>query len=170
MDYLYAPWRSAYTEGVVRSKEPNVPASECVFCGKLADHSDEQHFVLRRFGRTVVLLNLFPYNAGHLLIMPLAHCAELEQLDAETQSEMMWLVSKSTRILKDVLGAEGMNIGLNLGKAGGAGVPAHLHIHVLPRWTGDTNFLPTLAETKQISFDLNDIYTKLKPVFDELEQ
>jgi len=168
MDYLYAPWRSAYTKDT-RSKEPNVPASECVFCSKFADGSDEQHFVLRRFGRTVVLLNLFPYNAGHLLIMPLEHCAELDDLDAETRSELMWLMSKSTRILKDVLGAEGLNIGLNLGKAAGAGVPAHLHIHVLPRWAGDTNFLPMLAQTKQISFDLNDIYMRLKPAFKELE-
>jgi len=168
MEYLYAPWRSAYT-GDVRSKESNVTADESVFCRKFNDGIDEQHFVLRRFKHVIVLLNLYPYNAGHLLIMPLAHCAALDDLDAETQTEMMWLTSKSSRILQDVLGAEGINIGLNLGKAAGAGVPSHLHMHVLPRWEGDSNFLPLLAETKQISFDLNKIYAKLKPAFDELE-
>ena len=168
MEYLYAPWRSAYTEDVVRTKEENTSAGECVFCQKLAGNADEQHFILRRFKHTVVLLNLFPYNAGHLLVMPLQHCAALDALDTETQQEMIWLVSKSTRILEDVLGAQGINIGLNLGKAAGAGVPSHLHMHVLPRWSGDTNFLPILAETKQVSFDLNKIYAKLKPAFDAL--
>ena len=111
------------------------------------------------------MLNRFPYNAGHLLILPYKHVADLNDLPAEAQHELIELTAKSIDVLKKELGAQGINIGMNLGKIGGAGIPAHIHQHVLPRWQGDTNFLPILTETKAISFDLREIYNKLKEAF-----
>jgi len=168
MKYLYAPWRSTYTQETVRGKDPDTPSAECVFCQKIAAKDDEENFILRRFPNVVVVLNLYPYNAGHLLVVPLEHCGNLEELSEETRAQMMGLIAASSRILREELGAEGVNVGINIGKASGAGIPSHVHAHILPRWSGDTNFLPTLADTKQISFDLGEIYRKLKPSFDAL--
>ena len=111
------------------------------------------------------MLNLYPYNAGHLLILPFEHTATLEALPKATRTEIMELTSLCTKILESELKCDGINVGINLGRAAGAGIPSHLHLHVLPRWNGDTNFLPTLADTKQVSFDLKKIYTLLKKAF-----
>jgi ATP adenylyltransferase len=116
----------------------------------------------------VVMLNRFPYNAGHLLILPYAHKAGLNELSKEDRQELTELTNASIEIVKRELTCDGVNIGANLGKAAGAGIPSHLHMHILPRFLGDTNFLPTLADTKQISFDLGKIYTRLKPHFEQL--
>ncbi len=164
MDILYAPWRQKYAKQIV-GKTENTTAEECVFCTKVTLNDDGKHYILRRSNYNIIALNLFPYNAGHLLIIPYAHVAQLEQLEKEARSEMMELVNESSSILQQQLGAQGINIGLNLGKAAGAGIPAHLHVHVLPRWAGDTNFLPLLAQTKNIAFDLNEVYKDLKPLF-----
>jgi ATP adenylyltransferase len=168
MKLLYAPWRSEYTTSTARTKNEAALREECVFCTQLQEDNDEKNFIIKRFPHSIVMLNRYPYNAGHLLIMPLDHIGFIDGLSSEIQSELMWLVGKSSVILKEVLGAEGINVGINIGKAAGAGIPAHVHIHVLPRWIGDTNFLPTLCETKVISYDLPTIYKKLKIAFDEL--
>lgn len=168
MDILYAPWRSAYASDVARAKKEGTDTDECVFCTNLAQNEDEKYFIFKRYKHCVVKLNLFPYNAGHLLVMPLAHHMYLDELAQEVRAEMMELISASRKILADVLDAQGANIGFNVGKVAGAGMPSHIHAHVLPRWSGDTNFLPLLAQTKQISFDLREVYQKLKPAFEKL--
>jgi len=168
MNHLYAPWRSVYSDSVAHSKREDTTAAECIFCKILKDNNDAEHFILKRFTYNFVVLNRYPYNAGHLLIMPLNHIATLPELSAPARHEFIELTTHSYTIVKQVLEAHGVNIGINMGKAAGAGIPSHLHQHVLPRWFGDTNFLPTLADTKQISFNLGDIYKQLKPSFDAL--
>lgn len=154
MKHLYAPWRSGYLH--------NKQTGSCVFCKNCAETDDAQTFIIKRFEHCFVMLNLFPYNAGHLLIIPYEHQDSLEKLSQPARQEMMEVATKSITILKETLGAEAINIGLNLGgKAAGGSIPDHLHMHVLPRWLGDTNFLVTLADTKQISIDLADTYRKL---------
>lgn len=169
MDQLYAPWRDNYTQEVTHKKACDLPES-CVFCNQFKEHKDDTYFILARYNHNAILLNKYPYNGGHLLIIPLEHKPELQQYHVDVQQELIILASASCEILKRELQAGGINIGVNQGKAAGAGIPAHLHLHVLPRWIGDTNFLPTLAETKQVSTDLGQLYTKLKPHFLELKK
>jgi ATP adenylyltransferase len=169
MDILYAPWRDAY---VTKSKENqgSLPEDYCVFCDKLADtNQDSKNFILKKTKHAFVILNLYPYNGGHLLILPLQHVAHLEDLSKEIRAELMELMSASIVILKNVLGAQGVNAGLNLGRASGAGIPSHLHLHVVPRWVGDTSFITVIGNTKNVSVDLEKIYTNLKPAFEALE-
>src|SRR3989304_6372140 len=165
MQRMYAPWRSKYTTSTAHTKNENAAKEECTFCNRLKQKKDAQNFIIKRFKHNVVFLNRYPYNAGHILVMPLTHHDSLDKLSPEVRAEMMEILSQSAVIMKKTLEAHGANIGLNLGKAGGAGIPSHLHFHVLPRWTGDTNFLPALAETKQVSFDLKTIYKELKKAF-----
>jgi ATP adenylyltransferase len=165
MKYLYAPWRSPYSSGVHKTKHEKATEKDCVFCLQFKEKNDAEHFILKRTKYNAIMLNKFPYNAGHLLIMPLGHHASLDKLSKPARTELMELVAKTTQLLEKELTADGINIGLNLGKAAGAGIPSHLHFHVLPRWHGDTNFLPTLTDTKQISFDLRNIYEQLKKKF-----
>jgi len=168
MKLLYTPWRSLYAKSVSGSKDPNALPSNCVFCTQLHENSDEKYHILKRFKHCYVVLNRYPYNAGHLMIIPFEHKAALDQLSAAARGEIMELTTQSITAMQKLLNTEGVNVGLNLGRAAGAGIPAHLHVHVLPRWIGDTNFLPTLADTKTISFDLNDIYQQLKPYFQNI--
>lgn len=168
MDKLYAPWRSDYTASTAHTKNEATSEEECVFCTQFAEKKDAHNFILRRFNQCIIMLNKYPYNAGHLLILPHAHLSRLNQLPQEVRYELIDLTNQSVEILKKVLNPEGFNIGLNLGKAAGAGIPAHLHQHILPRWNGDTNFLPTLAETKAVSFDLHKIYDRLVKEFEAL--
>jgi len=161
MDKLYSPWRQRYV--VKNSKK--TPEDVCVFCTKLAEHKDAEHFIIKRFKYVTVLLNLFPYNAGHLLIIPNKHCKDLGELNPEERNELMFVVSESIAVLDKTIKPDGVNVGINLGKAAGASIIAHLHVHVLPRWEGDTNYLPLLAETKQISVDLKQIYQQIKAGF-----
>ena len=166
MNQLYAPWRGDYTASTARTKHENSHADDCVFCTQFAEKKDAQHLIIRRFNHCIVMLNKYPYNAGHLLILPEAHIANLNDLSQEVRYELMDLTNFSVEAVKTTFGAEGVNVGLNLGKAAGAGIPSHLHMHILPRWIGDTNFMPTLTETKTISFDLNQLYERIKPAFD----
>lgn len=168
MEILYAPWRSEFSGKELETKKENSSDQECVFCTQLKENADEKYFILRRFKKCVVMLNRFPYNAGHLLIMPTIHTGELDALPQDVRVELMELITSCTTILKKELAAQGINAGLNLGKASGPSIPAHLHFHVLPRWEGDTNFMPVLGQTKVISFDLNEIYNRLKQPIDTL--
>jgi len=167
MKYLYAPWRSSYI--TKKTKPEAINKDSCVFCLKLAENNDEQNFILKRFKHNAIILNLFPYNAGHLMIVPLEHKKRPLDLNHEARIEFMELTSQAINILEKDLRAEGLNVGLNLGSAAGAGIPTHLHMHVIPRWTGDTNFMPIIAETKPISLDLNIVYQDLKPLFDKIK-
>jgi ATP adenylyltransferase len=170
MKFLYVPWRSKYVKNARNTKKENATEDECAFCKKLSENNDQKNFILGKYKYNFVILNLHPYNTGHTMVLPLRHVKNLTDLNREEQNEFIFLTSQSTQILQNTLNCDGLNIGANLGKAAGAGIPSHLHMHILPRWTGDTNFLPLLAETKTISFDLNKIYAELKPHFDAILQ
>ena len=174
MNYLYAPWRSNYIDDKknkkhdVLSGESTGASDSCVFCIKLSEGRDAQNFILKRFKYNAVILNLYPYNAGHLMVIPLEHVKRPLDLDQDARLEFMNLTAHSINIVENALGASGINVGLNLGKSAGAGIPTHLHMHVIPRWEGDTNFMPIIAETKPVSLDLNLVYQDLKPLFDKI--
>lgn len=168
MDRLYAPWRSSYATDTDNGKKDDATPEQCVFCKHLKDNTDEKHFILRRFKHNFIMLNLFPYNAGHLMVLPFEHKAQLHDLTPPAREELMELTTQCVGIVTEVLGAHGVNVGMNIGKIAGAGIPSHLHMHILPRWLGDTNFLPTIGHTKQISFDLLEIYKKLKPAVEKI--
>jgi ATP adenylyltransferase len=165
MKKLYCPWRSEYTVKTAHTKSDTSSSEECVFCQRIAQKNDAENFIIKRGKHNVVFLNKYPYNAGHILIMPYEHVAQLSQLSPQARTELMELLAQSEPIMRNTIGAHGVNMGVNLGKAAGAGIPSHLHFHVLPRWDGDTNFLPVLAGTKQISFDLHEFYKKIKKAF-----
>jgi diadenosine tetraphosphate (Ap4A) HIT family hydrolase len=168
MDILYAPWRDKY----VTQNKKNIlnPEGGCVFCEKfLKNDRIDQEYILKKTAHAFVILNLYPYNGGHLLILPMEHAANLEDISKEARSELMELMSASVTILKNVLKAEGVNTGFNLGSASGAGLPEHLHLHIVPRWENDTSFITTIGQTKNISVDLEKVYNDLKPAFQALE-
>lgn len=159
MKKLYAPWRSSYT-----NMEEKPDRSFCVFC-KLAQETkqDEANFVLKRNIYTFTMLNLYPYNGGHLLIAPYQHVDNLSLLNSDARAELMEEAHHAVVLLQDTVEPDGFNIGLNMGGfAAGGSIPEHIHFHVLPRWKGDTSFLPTLADTKPISENLPELYTCLK--------
>lgn len=137
----------------------------CVFCDHLAQGDDQAAHILYRGAAAFVVLNAFPYNTGHLMVAPLRHAGDLVELSDEERRELMELTSRSVEIIRSAMGAEGFNTGMNLGAAGGAGIPGHLHMHVVPRWKGDTNFMPIVGETKVLPEMLADTYAKLRPPF-----
>jgi ATP adenylyltransferase len=137
----------------------------CLFCEKPRDGADRTNLILSRGPLTYVVMNLFPYSNGHLMIVPYRHCADLAQLSPEESLEIMQSAQRCTQILQDTFRAEGFNIGFNLGKVSGAGIADHIHLHIVPRWMGDTNFMPVLADTKVMPEYLEVGYDKLYPLF-----
>ena len=168
MKKIYAPWRDAYVSRSAKKPAEERMNKECAFCVNLRANNDEKYFVLKRFKHCFVMMNLYPYNGGHLMVLPLGHKGELHELSAEERAESIEVINQTIGILQDVMKPQGFNVGLNIGRAGGGGMPTHLHWHVLPRWEADTNFLPLLAETKPVSTDLPELYHQLKPKFDAL--
>lgn len=165
LQHLYAPWRSLYTRSISKTQREDSTHKECIFCEKFADTNDREHFILRRFAYTTVVLNLYPYTPGHLMVIPNAHISKIHELEPAAQTELIYLTGQAARIFEEHVKAPGVNIGMNMGTAGGAGIPAHLHMHVMPRWIGDTNFITTVGHTRVISVDLNGIYDDLKEAF-----
>jgi ATP adenylyltransferase len=164
MDKLWAPWRIEYIRNDMQNED-----IECFFCEyQKQTEKDKENLVLYRGNKNIVLMNYYPYNNGHLMVAPYIHTGELSDLDAETKLEMMELVDHSCRIMKDKMSAEGFNAGLNIGAVAGAGIDDHLHMHVVPRWKGDTNFMPVLGHTKVISEDLTETWEYLKKEFDKI--
>ena len=158
MDYLWSPWRMEYIES---AKE--VPDGGCVFCALLEDGGEER--VLSRGRLAFVTLAKYPYNPGHLLVLPVRHTAELDDLTTEENAEVQELLRRGLRALREVSEPHGFNIGLNLGRVAGAGIPEHLHWHVVPRWGGDTNFMPVVGGTRVMPELIADTYERLKPHF-----
>ena len=158
MKILWTPWRMEFIMG----EKPE----GCLFCTKKQEpeKKDKENYILHRGATCYILLNLFPYTNGHMMIVPYQHVASLEQLDDKSLYEMMALTRASVAALNKAISPAGFNIGLNLGKAAGAGIADHLHIHVVPRWAGDVNFMSVLGETRLIPEALNDTYDKLLPV------
>jgi ATP adenylyltransferase len=157
MKRLWAPWRADYI------REP-APAG-CIFCNKLQENKDAENLILLRGELNFVIMNAFPYNPGHLLVVPYRHLGKLEELKAGERKEHYELVSRCVGILRSCVKTENFNLGMNLGRAAGAGIVDHIHTHVVPRWNGDNNFMPVLAETRVLSEANGDIYKKLKVLF-----
>jgi len=168
MDKLYAPWRHSYVTKTAHKKNRLKLKNDCVFCQKFSETDDKKNLIVKRFKYCAVAINAYPYNAGHLLILPISHKGNLEDLDNKTRTEIMEVINLSVKILNKTLKPQGFNIGLNLGEAGGGGIPSHLHFHILPRWHGDTNYLPTIANSKVICSDFYEIYDQLKKEFNKL--
>jgi ATP adenylyltransferase len=161
MEIKFTPWRMAYISNA------DTPAGdECVLCarGRVAPAAD--NLVLHRGTSCYALMNLYPYNTGHLMIVPYQHTADLAGMDATTADELFDLTRKSVAALTSAMAPDGFNIGMNLGSTAGAGIHEHLHMHVVPRWNGDANFMPIVGGTKLIPEALDRTYAKLRPLFD----
>lgn len=164
MDKIYAPWRYKYIKETVSNNSDDT----CLFCEVVKEQNDKENLILYRGERNYVIINRYPYNNGHLMVIPYRHIQDIGKLDDEENLEAMKLLSYSIRILKDKFSAEGFNIGLNIGRIAGAGIAGHIHFHIVPRWSGDTNFMPVLTDTKVISQGLEESWDILKSGFDEI--
>ena len=159
MKRLWAPWRMTYITGIEKKDEG------CIFCSypKQDRANDCGNLVLYRGERCFVMMNLYPYNNGHLMIIPYLHTSDILGVDAETAAELWALVCRCKEALSAVMHPEGFNIGMNLGRTAGAGIDQHIHMHIVPRWNGDTNFMPVVGETKVMSQALSAAYDALYP-------
>jgi ATP adenylyltransferase len=159
MDRLWSPWRMEYIQAAHHGDV------ECFLCSEPAANDDERFFILARTAAAFVCLNIYPYNPGHLLIAPFRHESDLEALSEDESGECDALLRRSVRALKESMQPHGFNVGMNLGQIAGAGVPGHVHWHVVPRWGGDTNFMPIVGETRVLPELLADTFRKLQPLF-----
>ncbi len=157
---LWAPWRRPYIKGG--------SSDDCIFCSKPALGDDEKALIAHRGDRCFVMLNAFPYNSGHVMVAPFEHTARLQDLDDSTSAELMGLAQRSLRALEDGYSPDGFNLGVNMGRIAGAGIVDHVHLHVVPRWAGDTNFMPVLADTRVISEGLDQSYRTVRDAFSNL--
>ena len=157
MDRLWSPWRYRY----VSAAEP----SGCIFCEKPKAGDDRANLIVHRGEFGFVLLNLYPYTSGHVMVAPYTHVATLEEADETAAKELMLLTRQAQRHLRETYRAPGFNVGMNIGSCAGAGVAGHIHMHVLPRWPGDANFMTTVAETRVIPEDLTEAWEKLSAAF-----
>jgi ATP adenylyltransferase len=187
MDHLWSPWRYAYITSADKSVRAGIPKAlaawpgdhGCVFCNLIAsvdyaiangmdrEKAEAAGGVVMRGKHCFVCLNAYPYTSGHVMVMPYAHLDRLAVLPEETAQELMRLAQKTERVLEKVYAPHGFNFGLNVGKAAGAGVAGHLHLHAMPRWTGDTNFMTTVSETRVLPEDLETTWKRLRQAFAE---
>jgi len=161
----WAPWRMEY----IRAPKPSEPGS-CIFCIKPDQENDKENLILYRGEHVFVIMNLYPYNNGHLMIVPYRHISEYSALSKEERHEMADVTAMTLDILKHVLYPNGFNVGYNLGEPAGAGIAEHIHQHIVPRWTGDTNFMPVLGHTKVMVDGLIECWTELKKAFETYKQ
>ncbi|RMF27742.1 MAG: HIT domain-containing protein [Chloroflexi bacterium] len=166
MKRLWTPWRMPYLSGEDRQAGEDLP-SGCIFCAK-PQASDEAEHILCRGQHCYVTLNKYPYNNGHLMVIPYRHVASTEDLEIPALTEMMVLTNLSLAVLRRAYHPHGFNLGINLGEAAGAGIAEHVHLHIVPRWRADTNFMPIIGETRVIPEMLEETYRRLRPIFDEL--
>lgn len=161
MDVLWSPWRYDYI-----TASSDAEKSECVFCDILSNSaSDEENFILHRAEFNFVILNIYPYTSGHLMVLPYEHVASPADSGKSTTDEMMDLVKRATAAISDTYHSDGINMGMNLGRAAGAGVADHYHMHILPRWVGDVNFMTAIGQTRTIPETLQSTYEKLRGRF-----
>jgi len=153
MGILWAPWRMGY---LMSEKTP-----ECIFCVKQAEDDDRANYIIFRTPHSFALLNAYPYNNGHLMIAPYRHASALSALALEERADLIEAVARAESLLGRAYSPQGMNVGANLGHCAGAGVPGHVHVHIVPRWEGDTNFMPVVGETKVLPETLDDTYERL---------
>ena len=162
MERLWTPWRLAYVSG-------GSEAGACIFCTAL-ESVDAAPLIVFRGDTSFVILNLFPYNNAHLMIVPKRHVASLAALSEPERAEMMRLAAVAESAITEAYAPHGMNMGINLGKPAGAGVPGHIHLHVVPRWSGDTNFMSVIGQTRVLPEELPQTAEKLRPIFERLSQ
>lgn len=156
MDKIWAPWRKEY---IVNKK-----TKDCIFCSKPRSRQDKKNFIIKRTKFSFSMLNIFPYNNGHVMIAPFKHTKDLRDLNNEEMLDLISLLKDTCILLDKVLEPKAYNIGINIGKLSGAGFSEHLHIHIVPRWEGDTNFMPVIFDTKVISESLSSLYQRLRDV------
>lgn len=158
MERLWTPWRMAYIKGEAR-------AEGCIFCDlpALDPSKDRESLIVARGEQAFAILNKFPYNSGHVMIAPYRHVASYEDLRADEHADISALTSRTITALRAAYVPEGFNVGVNLGRAAGAGITDHVHVHVVPRWTGDTNYMTTVSETKVLPETLDETWLKLRP-------
>jgi ATP adenylyltransferase len=159
VERLWTPWRRPFVEGGDRRKD------DCFLCTIAAQHDDRANLVLWRGPLAFVLMNLYPYTNGHLLVAPYLHHADLATLESSIANELMALTQRSVDVLHRAYRPEALNVGMNLGKAAGAGLPDHLHTHIVPRWNGDTSFMTVVGDTRVLPETLEETYERLLPVF-----
>ena len=158
---IWAPWRLAYVKGAAKDSDAG-----CIFCVKPVADDDEANLIVHRGERCFVILNLFPYTNGHLMIAPYEHLGSIADLEPDTVAEMMALTQRGIRALEEKYSPHGFNVGFNQGRVAGAGVEHHIHMHVVPRWGGDTSFMPVLGDTRVMPQSLEQSYEALKGSFD----
>lgn len=163
MDVLWAPWRMEY---ILSNKD----AGLCIFCPGDDRRQDEARLILYVDSLSMVIMNRFPYNNGHLLVAPVKHAGSLEDISDEEMLNLLRIVRESISILKIIMNPEGFNVGLNLGKAAGAGVEEHMHFHIVPRWNGDTNYMTVAGAVRVIPEHIRETYKKLSPHFQNIKQ
>ncbi len=160
MDYLWTPWRYRYIADAAKD-------TGCIFCAALAANDDAKTQIVLRGAKSFVILNRYPYTTGHVMIVPYTHVADLAAADPEMLAEMMRIAQRVQTVLHNTYHPEGFNLGMNLGRAAGAGVTGHLHLHLLPRWSGDSNFMTVVGETRMEPEDLATTYEKLRKALHE---
>ena len=157
MEQIWAPWRIQY----IQMEKPE----DCILCQKPKQDGDAENYILYRGSANFVILNSYPYNPGHLMVAPYRHVAVLDELTSDELGEHFEIVCRCTKLLREVFNPQGFNLGINLGKVAGAGIDDHIHTHIVPRWQGDTNFMPVIAEARVIPEALAETYAKLKGRF-----
>lgn len=160
MDHIYSPWRKVYFQ-----RDKTDPT--CVFCAALESEDSPENLIIHRGERVYVILNLYPYSSGHLMVVPYQHCQELAELPKETLEEMICTASKAVALLKSIYHPQGFNLGMNIGAPGGAGIAGHLHMHVVPRWSGDANFISVIGQTRVLPETLEETYERLKAAWNQ---
>lgn len=166
MEILWSPWRTKYIESFTDEKNENL----CFICEAIEKVDEaKERLVVFRTNSTIVIMNKFPYNAGHLLISPLKHTGTLENLNSEELLDLISTVRFSLKVLEVAMKPHGFNVGINIGRVAGAGLPEHIHFHVIPRWIGDTSFISVISDTKVISQSMEEIYDKLFNLFRTLK-
>ncbi len=162
MEQLWSPWRSKYI-GSFKGKDK---IEECFVCHAISNpETDNENLLVARFDYSIIMMNKYPYNNGHLLITPIEHKGKLNELSAECRAEIMEVINLTTKVIDDVYSPQGYNVGLNAGAAAGAGLPDHLHFHIVPRWRGDTNFTAVVSDFKVINESMEESRAKLKEAF-----
>jgi ATP adenylyltransferase len=154
VDYIWSPWRYRYVADEAKD-------DRCVFCGALEANDDRQTLIVLRAEKNFIILNRYPYTSGHVMIVPYVHTADLAALPPEVSAEMMFLAQRTQKALQELYHPEGYNLGMNLGRAAGAGITGHLHLHVLPRWSGDSSFMTVIGETRTEPEELSTTYERL---------
>ncbi|PYV57933.1 MAG: HIT family hydrolase [Acidobacteria bacterium] len=162
MDYLWTPWRYAY---ITNAAKGEVSADRCIFC-ELPKLPDAEAKIVHRGEHCYIILNSFPYTSGHVMVVPFAHLDELQKLPSAAADEMMALCQKMEGVLRQVYSPDGMNVGMNIGRAAGAGVTGHIHMHVLPRWVGDTNFMTVTGESRVLPEALDETWRRIRAALD----